>query len=290
MKLIFSRKGFDSATGGKPSPIFPDGTMVSLPIPYPESVLAYRDIGGNHLASIGQLVWDLANIRQTDRAHLDPDLSVASLRRREGWRPLFGQVGMSQRHLQNNEVGEGDVFLFFGLFRKVIKTSKGWQYDRNSRPMHVIFGWLQIQEQVAVSNWPTDKPWALDHPHFHETFRKKHSHSLNVVYVATERLSLPGLDRLHIDGAGTVPCFSPHLRLTKPDCPQPSRWLLPSWFSPKNRASKLTFHSKYDRWHEHPDGVELATVGRGQEFVLNCSDYPEAVPWLSGLLGAAPGS
>ena len=29
MKLIFSRKGFDSATGGKPSPIFPDGTMVS---------------------------------------------------------------------------------------------------------------------------------------------------------------------------------------------------------------------------------------------------------------------
>src|ERR1035441_4619606 len=31
MKLILSRKGFDSSAGGKPSPIFPDGTMISLP-------------------------------------------------------------------------------------------------------------------------------------------------------------------------------------------------------------------------------------------------------------------
>ena len=32
-KLIISRKGFDSGSGGCPSPIFPDGTMFSLPIP-----------------------------------------------------------------------------------------------------------------------------------------------------------------------------------------------------------------------------------------------------------------
>ena len=34
MKLILSRKGFDSQSGGCPSPIFPNGTLYSLPIPY----------------------------------------------------------------------------------------------------------------------------------------------------------------------------------------------------------------------------------------------------------------
>ena len=33
MKIILSRKGFDSANGGIVSPIFEDGTMVSFPIP-----------------------------------------------------------------------------------------------------------------------------------------------------------------------------------------------------------------------------------------------------------------
>ena len=33
MKVVLSRKGFDSANGGIMSPIFEDGTMVSFPIP-----------------------------------------------------------------------------------------------------------------------------------------------------------------------------------------------------------------------------------------------------------------
>lgn len=33
MKLILSRKGFDTHNGGGPSPILPDGRMLSLPIP-----------------------------------------------------------------------------------------------------------------------------------------------------------------------------------------------------------------------------------------------------------------
>ena len=32
-KLILSRKSFGSGSGNCPSPIFPDGTMFSLPIP-----------------------------------------------------------------------------------------------------------------------------------------------------------------------------------------------------------------------------------------------------------------
>lgn len=33
MKIILSRKGFDSANGGAASPLFADGSAVSLPIP-----------------------------------------------------------------------------------------------------------------------------------------------------------------------------------------------------------------------------------------------------------------
>lgn len=33
MKIILSRKGFDSANGGIVSPIFEDGAMISFPIP-----------------------------------------------------------------------------------------------------------------------------------------------------------------------------------------------------------------------------------------------------------------
>lgn len=36
MKIILSRKGFDSSVGGVASPLFPDGTLLSLPIPDPQ--------------------------------------------------------------------------------------------------------------------------------------------------------------------------------------------------------------------------------------------------------------
>ena len=39
MKVIISRKGFDSGYGGMPSPILPDGTMISMPIPSPATRL-----------------------------------------------------------------------------------------------------------------------------------------------------------------------------------------------------------------------------------------------------------
>ena len=33
MRIVLSRKGFDSAAGGAPSPVLKDKTMLSLPIP-----------------------------------------------------------------------------------------------------------------------------------------------------------------------------------------------------------------------------------------------------------------
>ena len=44
MKVILSRKGFDSANGGIVSPIFEDGAMISMPIPASEDFYTYDDL------------------------------------------------------------------------------------------------------------------------------------------------------------------------------------------------------------------------------------------------------
>jgi len=67
VKIILSRKGFDSAAGGVPSPILPDGSLVSLPIPDKASKIAYQDIAAHGHASIE---WLLAMLR---KAHRPPE-------------------------------------------------------------------------------------------------------------------------------------------------------------------------------------------------------------------------
>jgi hypothetical protein len=252
--------------------------MISLPIPDRISTISDKEIAGNQHASVGELVADLAGFPQTHRAHLDPDLSVASIPRKNGWRPLFGQVSGAESHLANQGVGDGDVFLFFGLFRHVEKSVGHWRYIPKSRPMHVMFGWLQIEKRAAVSEWPSNKSWALYHPHFQDHFKRRYKR--NVVYAAADRLSFPGVSP-GIPGGGTFKSFSDQLQLTKPGC-NTSRWKLPLGFFPKEGKSTLSYHKKH-RWTKLADHVELNSVGRGQEFVLNCDHYSEAIPWLCSL-------
>src|SRR5262249_20168082 len=120
LKIILSRKGSDASAGGGPSPILADGGIVSLPIPDRRSRIRYRDIVG---------VRDHAPHRDV-RAHLDPDLDPAARPRPRGWRPVFGQEGAAQTVLARAGVGPGDVFVYFGWFR------------RGREDLHVLFGWL----------------------------------------------------------------------------------------------------------------------------------------------------
>ena len=143
MRIIFSRKGFDSASGGGPSPIV-DGRPVSLPIPAgAASRTSYGDLGlGDlaHVASRGQHGPD-------DLCHHDPMFTD------EGT-CLFGQVGAAQTHLANRGVGVGDVFLFFGLFR-----------EDGGDPHHRIFGYLEVGEVIAVADGVPE--WLVEHRHPH---------------------------------------------------------------------------------------------------------------------------
>jgi hypothetical protein len=44
VKIILSRKGFDSAAGGYANPILPDGTLLSLPIPDDTASTHFSDL------------------------------------------------------------------------------------------------------------------------------------------------------------------------------------------------------------------------------------------------------
>lgn len=279
MKIILSRKGLDSSFGNVPSPLFPDGTLWSLPIPAmgDGGMLRYRDVRfGEH--ALGDLVRDLSGgrIAAAQHVHLDPDLHHESLARMPGWRPLFGQCGAAETHLRSQGVGPGDLFLFFGWFRQAERIGGLYRYIA-APDLHVLFGWLQIAARLPLDDEAAVPAWARYHPHCQQApFAAPNS-----LYVAAEHLDLPGVSDV-LPGAGRWPQFHPRLRLTAPAMSR-SVWRLPAWFHPHGRSSALSYHGRPDRWERHGDHVVLRTIGRGQEFVLDCDVYPEALDWLAEL-------
>jgi hypothetical protein len=288
MRLILSRKGFDSSAGGVPSPIFPDGRMVSLPIPDRQSHIRYDAIkfeGENIAPLVSSLT--RGRIEPDHGAHLDPDLSSGSLPRLDGWRAIFGQTGTAQSHLCKHGVQPGDLFLFFGLFRRIILENGEWAWSKGSRPVHAIWGWLQIGEILPVDTGKGHLyDWAVYHPHCYRGPDKN-----NFLYFSSSALSLGGIAIEGISGAGVFPRFSATRQLTARSAPNPSLWELPEWFFPQNGLKPLTYHADMGRWRRTEHWVELRAAARGQEFILDCDEYPEAFSWLSSLIKTGfPGS
>ena len=143
MRIIFSRKGFDSAAGGGPSPIV-EGRPVSLPIPAgTASQTSYGDLGlGDHVAKASK-----GRLGAEDLCHHDPMFLPDGT-------CLFGQCGAAQTHLANRGVGVGDVFLFFGLFR-----------EEGGDPHHRIFGFLEIERIVHLTDTVPEELVEQAHPH-----------------------------------------------------------------------------------------------------------------------------
>ncbi|HEY6420462.1 MAG TPA: hypothetical protein VIX59_15825 [Candidatus Binataceae bacterium] len=283
MKLILSRKGFDAKYGGSASPIFEDESMLSLPIPRPShlSYAAIRYRGASLAADVTSL--SRGRIGGAATAHLDPDLRREAIVRARRWRPIFGQAGAAQSHLANCGVGPGDLFLFFGWFRRVERAGGKLRYVRGAPDLHVVFGWMQIGELHPVTQKLAEEmPWAAYHPHLSDGWDLKN----NTIYVASERLSTLGLE---IPGAGAFECFRPELCLTHTE-PYRGRstWRLPRWFR-YPRGAALSRHGAAERWRGRRDHVELRTVPIGQEFVLDLDlrEYPQAREWLTHLIAGA---
>lgn len=117
-KIILSRKGFDSANGGMPSPILPDGTLLSLPIPNENEKYSYDDLVYKD-QTYTELIHQLKPSFSRSSCHLDPDLYPNILKTRDPkWQACFGQSHAALTHLEGNQIDKGDIFLFFGWFRK----------------------------------------------------------------------------------------------------------------------------------------------------------------------------
>lgn len=277
MRVILSRKGFDSSYGGTPSPILPDGRMISLPIPAREGPISYAEIRRDEL-NLGDLVEDLTSgaIPKWYRAHHDPDVYADSVARPEGWRPLFGQVEAALSHLHKEGVSPGDLFLFFGWYRRVEYVSGRWRYVRGSPDIHAIWGWLKIGAIHSCTRLPADiKRWAAGHPHLNRSWPGGNDVFISAAdHVVADR---------RLPGAGIFTERRERV-LTLPGSPKRSLWELPGWMHPNRGVARISYHEKLSRWSARgPDTCELSTVGRGQEFVLNTprSDLVEA--WLGQL-------
>lgn len=285
MRLILSRKGFDSSAGGCPSPIFPDGSLYALPIPDTNSRIRYGEIHfGDH--NIGRLVEDLTRgkITADGGAHLDPDMYADALPRQPGWRPLLGQTGAAQGHLRKQGVQAGDLFLFFGLFRPVEQIGGRWRFVREAPAQHILWGWLSIGDIFKVDDLGAgDMLWARYHPHF-----ATGPDAANTLYVADKKLKLKG-QRKTLPAAGIFPQLAPELTLTNPNSPRPTTWLLPRFFYPESGRTPLSYHTRLERWNLNQESSEthhchLQCAARGQEFVLDTDEYPEINAWLTGLI------
>ena len=213
MKVILSRKGFDSSNGGIPSPILPDGTMLSMPIPSndPDTYDGLFCAGTTY----SELLHQLAPKKHFGHCHVDPDIrDHCRMQSVKDWKPAFGQINAAQGVLSNAGVEPGDLFLFFGWFRKVelykgkyrfVRRGQGTFYDHAD--LHAIYGYMQIGGILNTREQIERYPW---HPHS----TKDHlENNTNALYIPTETLSfLP--DRL---GYGTLD-FCPDRVLTKENC------------------------------------------------------------------------
>jgi len=283
MKLILSRKGFDSANGGMPSPILPCGKAVSLPIPATRSPLKLKELKADGY-DLKKIISDLgnSNISLEQCVHLDPDIDRSAIEKRpEGWRGAFGQVGAAQSHLEKNKVGRGDIFIYFGWFKEIELKNGNWRFKPGAPDLHVIYGWLFVYEVLPVYGNEevimNKYKWLERHPHLCEVNSPN-----NTIYIGKEYLSnMIGADK---PSYGTFDCVKDAHILTDKNQNNRSIWKLPSCFLPDNNKSALSYHGNSSRWQiKDRDWVTLRSVGRGQEFILDTTYYPGVIEWISEL-------
>ena len=293
-RIILSRKGFDGGTGECPSPIFEDGTMFSIPIPGDTGSTRYRDLGrqGQYEFPKKLIPSPRRTVELTDGlVHLDPDIRP-EMRPKHAKKEcanlyLFGQDSASQRHLENNCVGIGDLFLFFGLFREAKLDGDSASFVPGAREKHMLWGWLQVGKIFPLETGdpvPEELKCAGHHPHLE--FRESPH---NCIYAAASKLSLSE----NLGGAGIFEKYHPDLCLTTKDKPGPSYWTLPAFFrevgmtyhGPNTSRGLHTWKHTCERQREFIHGQ---SVGRGQEFVMKTDGVNDKVKteietWLESI-------
>lgn len=262
MKIIFSRKGFDSSYGGGASPIMPNGDLVSIPIPCndKENGIPYSSLRYGNQTYLELMEILGMKVPYSNKCHFDPDLIHGACEREKGWYGVFGQHQGALTHLENQGVSKGDTFLFYGSFRRT-HFSENLIFERDYE-RHIIFGYLRVGEILACLNDYSEGPY-LEHPHIKNS---KLYGKLNTLYVATGSESF-----------GTFK-YGDQLVLTRNGFPK-SIWELPDCFNP--RKTTISYHNQ-SRFQLVNGNVTLSTVGQGQDFVVDANH--EIIDWTESII------
>jgi hypothetical protein len=140
----------------------------------------------------------------SEYCHLDPDLVEERRKNKvKGWTAAFGQINQSAKYLQNQQIGEGDLFLFFGNFHHVemkdgkfcyVRSSENNKDDFYGSTFQAIWGYMQVGKVLTDPKDIMKYKW---HPH---ACRLRNDGSggdkNNTLYLPTQTLSfrpdLPG--------------------------------------------------------------------------------------------------
>jgi uncharacterized protein (TIGR02452 family) len=252
MRVVLSRKGFDSANGGMPSPILPDGTLLSMPIPARDHTIKYSNLiyqGTSYLDIIHQLK-PSSKIKDTWTCHLDPDLVEGITVRSAPWYPIFGQCNQSQVHLAQGGIGAGDMFLFWGWFRQTEVIQGSLHYCPDAPDIHLIWGYMKVGKVSTGSEMPREYVY---HPHGEWHL------ATNCIYEGDPECT--GVFR-----------FDEALVLTKMGMSR-SKWDLPDLF----KDVSISYHTPDSFKHGY-----FQSAKRGQEFVIGESKAAE--DWCNRLI------
>ena len=274
MRIVLSRKGFDSTAGGGPSPVLEDKTMLSLPIP---------EIGGEghtpkNLAEANWHRYDdlilrpeikkyCKNPRKREQkkhkhCHLDPDIRPELWKKQpDDWQAAFGQCGAAGGHLKNeldlnNIEQENILFLFFGLFRQ-------WKNNKFiGNPFHAIWGYM-LCDKVITDIKEMEKKFPC-HPH-----AKLINATNNLLFSAQK-------------GCYGTFKYSERLVLTDLDLQKTAKtkWKIDAlpWFEYLKDGTVTMSYHKGECFPEGEDYFQ-ACQGYGQEFVVSSSVDDSEVNW-----------
>jgi hypothetical protein len=283
MKVILSRKGFDSTAGGYPSPILDARELISFPIPenmdkvMPDYYNLHKIRYADHKTSQGITYLELLsqllppnnqNLNLEGKpyplnkayCHYDPQIFNPSTHSETPkYKGLFGQTGSALGHLVKENIGAGDLFLFFGWFRDTKRRPDGtYEYVRGT-DKHVIWGWLEVERVIDVKRDKVQDSCLRKHPHF--SLKRDE----NKVFVSKDKLSfLPDLP-----GAGVFQ-YHEKLVLTKKGMSR-TKWDLPAYFK-----GKISYHSEASFKKDY-----FQSANRGQEFVVDADD--KIMGWVKDL-------
>lgn len=269
MKIILSRKGFDSANGGIVSPIMEDGTLLSFPIPSKDKDTFDDLVYSGHTYS--EILKDLRYKEEQRNCHIDPDLSIERRKNEiKGWCPIFGQINSSSTYLTKKvDVQEGDLFLFFGNYHKVEYVDGKYQYVKNTgdfyndSDLQVIWGYLQVGKIITD---PEEQSKYIWHPH---SAVDRVENATNVMFKASDKLTF----NENLPGAGLLK-FREDRVLTARNCNK-ATWVKKALYDVDSIIGNRKNCSKIG------DGIYYA--GIWQE--LGLKETPECEEWAKTIIG-----